>query len=846
MKHLHPTHKRLLVTLLRLTITFAVAIVFAFLGLLAEVRTAIAQYDVSDYQHLAEELPDYASFGTQTFDNIRFNSQGSIDGVPDDIAEEMGYNTGRNWSEGARLSDVIKLGDLGQSFYPQMLTISDVERKTGINTTELSLSDYQRLLEGQSIGSLTSLIGIENFQLNEVAPIQDVFNEAVLPQLEVEAVEQLNQVAQDLGVPIDLVPLEAFDPVSFVETELLTYGQETLGDLLATPDLLEGAVFGDINIGESLDILGEYSVEDIPGLENLPMAELEGWQDLVLSEVPGLDSIPFGDFPNPIAAITGGFGGTHDVTYGDKESRVTPTQFSITGSDQEGFRVECSQDRGCAYLELEGPGAMHGARWIAGGNGQGQQMVEGGSGLLAMINGGQEPTGRHPFGDVFKIVLTDTTESRGTGDFALYTRYCQRSLFVDLGCTPYFIGPIPIWSTKEKGFVLTGPLDGKGGASSGMEVPPELQQYQSRNVGGHYYGGAGGFSPQVQMDEECLNGLLSVTPSSQQSGASKNIPIIIEAANKHGLDRAQTAYVLATVRRETGGVGWGPVEEIGQPCRYSGGCGWHGRGYVQLTHDYNYARVRDELGIDAVSDPSLVLQTDNAAEILINGMMKGWFNGHGHGLAYYVSEGHQDFYQARRTVNVLDHAGEIAAHAEQYYEMLSRCQTIETQRGSVGAPVQPLKEYRTDLLSAQEYGAPRPGDRTHAGQDFDITQGVDDDFQSFIGGVVTRVGHDPGGYGHYVDIYNAELGIVERIAEGSQLTVGLGDTVAPGQIVSVGESETGVIHVEYREPANNQNQGGFGYGGTYDPIQFLESQGIVSRQGNRVIPLINDQIAGGG
>ena len=116
MKCPHPSNKELLVTLLRLTITFAVVIVFAFLGLLAEVRTAIAQYDVSDYQHLAKELPDYASFGTQTFGDIRLNSQGTIDGVPDDIVEEMGYNTSRNWSEGALLSDVIKLGDLGQSF----------------------------------------------------------------------------------------------------------------------------------------------------------------------------------------------------------------------------------------------------------------------------------------------------------------------------------------------------------------------------------------------------------------------------------------------------------------------------------------------------------------------------------------------------------------------------------------------------------------------------------------------------------------------------------------------------------------------------------------------------------
>jgi hypothetical protein len=845
-KQLHSRNQELLATLLRLTITFAVVIVFAFLGLLAEVRTAIAQYDVSDYQHLAEDLPDYASFGTQTFGDIRFDQNGSIEGVSDDVAEQMGYNTGRNWSAGAPLSDVIKLGDLGQSFYPQVLTISDIERKTGINTTDLPLSSYAGLLEQQTIESLSTQLGIEGYRLDEVAPIQTVFNEAMLPQLEMEAAQELSEVAQQLGVPVDEVLLEEFDPTQYIETELLKYGEQSIGELLATPDLLDEAVFGDMTLDESLATIGDYSISDIPGLENLPIEELEGWQDMVLSEVPGLDSIPMGDFPNPVAAITGGFGGTHDVTYGYMEHRWTPTKFSITGSNQAGFRVQCAQERGCAYLELEGPGQMHGAQWMAGGSGQGQQMVEGGEGLLKMVNNGMEPTGRHPFGDVFKIVLTNTTESSGTGDFALYTRYCQKSFFVDLGCTPYFIGPIPLWSTKEKGFVLTGPLDGKGGASSGMEVPPELQQYQTKNLGSSYYGNSGRPPSQVQMDEECLEGILAEVPAAQQAGAAENIPIIIEAANKHGLDRAQTAYVLATVEVETGGAGWAPVEEWGKPCDYSGGCGWHGRGYVQLTHDYNYARVRDELGIDVVSDPSLALQPDNAAEIMINGMMEGWFNGHGHGLAYYVSDDHQDFYNARRTVNVLDKADDLAIYAEQYYQALSQCETLETYVGSVGAPVQPIKEYRTGTKSAQEYGASRSGGRTHAGQDFDITQGIDDDFQSYIGGVVTRVGYDPGGYGHYVDIYNAELGVVERIAEGAQLTVGIGDTVAPGQVVSIGESETGVIHVEYREPVNGQNQGGFGYSGTYDPIEFLENNGIVSRQGTRVIPLINDQIAGGG
>ena len=156
-----------------------------------------------------------------------------------------------------------------------------------------------------------------------------------------------------------------------------------------------------------------------------------------------------------------------------------------------------------------------------------------------------------------------------------------------------------------------------------------------------------------------------------------------------------------------------------------------------------------------------------------------------------------------------------------------------------GLPTTPIgsggcRRYRTGTLSAQEYGACRGGrscPRRHAGQDIDITQGVDADFQSFIGGDVTRVSYNPGGYGHYMDIWNSSLGLVERIAEGARLVVGLGDTVEPCQVVSVGESNTGVIHIEYRDPINSAGQGGFGVAGTYDPVEVLESLGLYERRG---------------
>ncbi|NEQ48210.1 MAG: hypothetical protein F6K00_33630 [Leptolyngbya sp. SIOISBB] len=692
---------KLIRRLLRLLLIATAVISLTFLGLLGEIRTAIAQQDLSEFQQLQEvagELPAYESLGTQTFGSLSTSRDGSIPNLPEDIAAELGFDTGRSWSAGTPLSDVIRLGDLGNSFYPQALSIGDIGRATGVDPSNFALSNYDSLLSRQSLGSLANLTGIQDFKLNEVAPVQRIFDSVVRPEL--------LQIAGQIG---DLKFDEFLSPEDYVTSELLKFGERTIGDIISAPDLLSGTgVFGDINLSDApAGILEEFGVGDLPGFENIPLGELEGWQDLVLSQVPGLSEVPFGDFPNPIAAITGGIGATHDVTYGHMEHRVTPTKRSITGSDQAGFNVQCAQERGCAYLELEGPGPMHGAQWMAGGNGQGQQMVEGGKGLLKIVNGGKEPTGRVPFGDVFKIVLTGTNESGGSGDFALYTRYCQKSFFVDLGCTPYFIGPVPLWSTKEKGFVLTGPLEGKGGATGGIAVPPELQQFATRTGGGSYYGAGGGSA--IQMDDACLDSLIgALRHSNEAANAREHIPRIIAAANEAGVtDKAQIAYILGTISTELEGI-WAPTGERGVGCgTYGAGC-FYGRGYVQLTWEENYAKMGRVLGVDLVNNPDLANDPDLSAKITVIGMRDGLFTGVG--LDDYIGNGNADFINARRIVNDGDKMEFTAQQAERFLTALNTCSTLETTTGVPAGDINAAIMEGVRLVQAEGFSGSRiPG-----------------------------------------------------------------------------------------------------------------------------------------
>ena len=118
----------------------------------------------------------------------------------------------------------------------------------------------------------------------------------------------------------------------------------------------------------------------------------------------------------------------------------------------------------------------------------------------------------------------------------------------------------------------------------------------------------------------------------------------------------------------------------------------------------------------------------------------------------------------------------------------------------------------------QMYGASRDGgSRKHAGQDFDIS-GDDATFESQIGGKVMRIKNDPGGYGNYIDIYNKDMNVTERIAEGAEVLVKVGDQITPGTPVTRGETDTGVIHYEIRKGEEET----YGFAGTLDPMEFLK------------------------
>ena len=155
-----------------------------------------------------------------------------------------------------------------------------------------------------------------------------------------------------------------------------------------------------------------------------------------------------------------------------------------------------------------------------------------------------------------------------------------------------------------------------------------------------------------------------------------------------GLPLSWCAYALATAYHETAHT-MQPIREFGGPkyltrmydvtgarpalARQMGntepgdGVKYCGRGYVQLTWKVNYAKAGAKIGVDLVNHPDRAMVPANAARIMREGMVEGWFTGRR--LKDYLPGRIgvlAQYQQARRIINGADKAALIAGYAKQF------------------------------------------------------------------------------------------------------------------------------------------------------------------------------------
>ena len=177
-------------------------------------------------------------------------------------------------------------------------------------------------------------------------------------------------------------------------------------------------------------------------------AFLDEQLDLGFIDDLGLDSLEVLGIAKVL--LQPGLWGYMDIPLAEREGFV---DYTMSGSDREGWSVPCDRASRCDHIELSSEffPSLHGRRWIGG-----QQTVRGGKNPpLESLNGGMEPTGRLPFHDHIKIVVDSVDESAGYVQFSAYLNFCISFLYYE-SCSPYFIGPLPWVGAYEKDWVLVG------------------------------------------------------------------------------------------------------------------------------------------------------------------------------------------------------------------------------------------------------------------------------------------------------------------------------------------------------------------------------------------------------
>lgn len=373
-------------------------------------------------------LPDWSRISLAQLPGI--SQSGAIDGSP--YSQTLGYDLSRTWNVGMTPDQYLKLGDISEALQAEEFSLQAIQAICA------SLRDAPRTQQRFAIAlgiQPEANTDIKSIDLNKIALSE-------FPLIGEQTLSHLAQVVPELAK----TQVNNITPVAtLLKSHLIAASNLTLAQVLTQYEV------GQMKLGE-ID-LSKFSISSITNLDAVQLQQFTGWMNSNVSDIPGLGQVPLGLMPNPITEI-GSLVMRIDVVYGPTENRRNNT---ISGSDVQGFSVPCTE-KDCAYLELddlENAGRsdrskLEGKQWISGK----YQEVEGGRGILKAVNNGREPTGRLPFGKAFKVVVMEPDETTDTVDTALFFRFCAWRM----GCTPYFIGPVPFFSYKVNSLIFVGNL----------------------------------------------------------------------------------------------------------------------------------------------------------------------------------------------------------------------------------------------------------------------------------------------------------------------------------------------------------------------------------------------------
>ena len=353
-------------------------------------------------------IPDFTQISFENLPKIQVTAQ-----LQQQLSQLLSPSALANLVVGSYVSPdrYLTVGSL-QSLGLEQMSLQAIASRAGVSLGNVSLGQLGELTSQQTINSLLqSLPDLRNQPLSQVQPILDL-------------------VTQKSG-SANLASLSG-------EISGMTVGQ-----LVNTfPDL------GNLSLSSLGDRLNSYSLESIAGFAQLPLGNIQGASGVVLSDLnaTGLGKLSLSQFPNAPALLPNVRFGMVDIALGNREkNRINPISGGVTES---GFQaVGCDGNTDCPHIEVTdfAGGYYTGKQWMTA-----SQSVPDGYGFLGGLFGNRGPAGNHPFGDAFRVTIESLDEASGTVTLGIRFRWCQRSWFVDLGCTPYITPPLPLVVLQEK------------------------------------------------------------------------------------------------------------------------------------------------------------------------------------------------------------------------------------------------------------------------------------------------------------------------------------------------------------------------------------------------------------
>ena len=512
---------------MRRILTTLISVLFVFLT----VFTPLALADSVSYVPTVQGSPE------PDWTKITFGSLPALDSASTAVLEDvnlqnqMGYNPSRSWLPGTSLMDVVKVGDLYQ-FGLGSKTVGSF--LGGTDPNQVSLGALSALNNVSLSGLVQAIPGLGNIPVSAFPLAQSVLS-GQLSSAPAQAVQLASNYFPEINQFLKANPALANLPMGQILQGnwegALSQGLKTgLGQLTkAVPQLANlplGNIVSDLSTGNYSGALsagvragGQYllseAIKDVPQLSNLPLGTLVDLNKFSLASVPGLTQTAISNIPgisNQSISTIPGLGNVPisqvlDLTQLLKmefakvdflDQAAGKANYTISGSTKDDkFKPEPCVGK-CPHFEVQDsislPGiSVKGRQWVTS-----VQKVPGGKGILGRVAGGKEPTGMVPWGfkPNLKLVASKVTDSTGKIDLALYLRVCHRNALADFGCTPYFIGPIPIGSVGEKGLVLIATSD----PPPQFQIPGDIQN-QINNILGPDCAGGGSATAATQPDK---------------------------------------------------------------------------------------------------------------------------------------------------------------------------------------------------------------------------------------------------------------------------------------------------------------------------------------------------------